>query len=42
VIVEGRMETDTLERIVEHPHPWIQAYFHGERARARLGSAHGA
>ena len=43
VIVEKRMESDTLERIVEHPHPWIQAYFHGERARARLaGRAHGA
>ena len=41
VIVDGRMESDTLERIVEHPHPWIQAYFHGERARARLGAAHG-
>jgi phospholipid/cholesterol/gamma-HCH transport system ATP-binding protein len=42
VIVDGRMESDTLERIVEHPHPWIQAYFHGERARARLGATHGA
>ncbi len=42
VIVDGRMESDTLERIVEHPHPWIQAYFHGERARARLGAVHGA
>jgi len=42
VIVDGRMESDTLDRIVEHPHPWIQAYFHGERARARLGAAHGA
>jgi phospholipid/cholesterol/gamma-HCH transport system ATP-binding protein len=43
VIVDGRMESDTLERIVEHPNPWIQAYFHGERARARLaGAAHGA
>jgi phospholipid/cholesterol/gamma-HCH transport system ATP-binding protein len=43
VIVDGRMESDTLERIVEHPNPWIQAYFHGERARARLGGvAHGA
>ncbi|HEV3180688.1 MAG TPA: ATP-binding cassette domain-containing protein [Steroidobacteraceae bacterium] len=42
VIVDQRMESDTLERIVEHPHPWIQAYFHGERARARLGgAAHG-
>ena len=42
VIVDRRMESDTLERIVEHPHPWIQAYFHGERARQRLGAAHGA
>lgn len=42
VIVDRRMESDTLERIVEHRHPWIQAYFHGERARARLGGAHGA
>jgi hypothetical protein len=29
------MEVDTLQRIVEHPNPWIQAYFHGERAQAR-------
>ena len=42
VIVDKRMESDTLERIVEHPHPWIQAYFHGERARARAGAVHGA
>jgi len=40
VIVDRRMETDTLERIVEHPNPWIQAYFHGERASAR--ATHGA
>jgi phospholipid/cholesterol/gamma-HCH transport system ATP-binding protein len=43
VIVDHHMESDTLERIVDHPNPWIQAYFHGERARARLaGAAHGA
>jgi phospholipid/cholesterol/gamma-HCH transport system ATP-binding protein len=35
VIVDKRMETDTLEGIVEHPHPWIQSYFHGERAKVR-------
>ena len=35
VIVDRRMESDTLERIVDHPNPWIQAYFHGERARGR-------
>jgi phospholipid/cholesterol/gamma-HCH transport system ATP-binding protein len=42
VIVDQRMQCDTLERIVDYPHPWIQAYFHGERARARLGASHGA
>ena len=36
VIVDRHMETDTLEGIVNNPHPWIQAYFHGERARERL------
>jgi len=35
VMVDRHMEADTLERIVEHPHPWIQAYFHGERGLAR-------
>src|SRR5690606_3450560 len=37
VIVDKRMEIDTLEGIVQHPHPWIQAYFHGKRAEARAG-----
>ena len=41
VIVDGHMESDTLERIVDHPNPWIQEYFHGERARARLAALHG-
>lgn len=38
VIVERRMTTDTLERIVSHPHPWIREYFHGPRARAVAGA----
>jgi phospholipid/cholesterol/gamma-HCH transport system ATP-binding protein len=42
VIVDKRMESDTLAAIVDYPNPWIQAYFHGERARARLGASHGA
>jgi phospholipid/cholesterol/gamma-HCH transport system ATP-binding protein len=44
VIVDRHMESDTLERIVDHPNPWIQAYFHGERARSRLAgrASHGA
>jgi phospholipid/cholesterol/gamma-HCH transport system ATP-binding protein len=49
VIVDRRMESDTLQRIVDHPNPWIREYFHGERARgARIaagldgGGPHGA
>jgi phospholipid/cholesterol/gamma-HCH transport system ATP-binding protein len=42
VIVDGRMVTDTLAGIVNNPHPWIQAYFGGERARAREVGVHGA
>jgi phospholipid/cholesterol/gamma-HCH transport system ATP-binding protein len=41
VIVDKKMEIDTLEGIVGHAHPWIQAYFHGKRATARQ-VAHGA
>jgi phospholipid/cholesterol/gamma-HCH transport system ATP-binding protein len=36
VIVNRHMEIDTLAGIVNNPNPWIQAYFHGERAKARL------
>ena len=36
VIVDRRMEVDTLEGIVKNPNPWIQAYFHGERGSARI------
>jgi phospholipid/cholesterol/gamma-HCH transport system ATP-binding protein len=39
VIVDGRMISDTLDGIVQNPDPWIQAYFHGPRARA--AQAHG-
>ena len=41
VIVDRRMQIDTLDRIVDYPHPWIQAYFHGVRgdARARVAAA---
>jgi phospholipid/cholesterol/gamma-HCH transport system ATP-binding protein len=39
VIVDRHMVSDTLARIVDYPDPWIQAYFHGERARERLGGS---
>jgi hypothetical protein len=32
------MITDDRENIVDNPHPWIQAYFHGTRAQ-RFGQA---
>jgi phospholipid/cholesterol/gamma-HCH transport system ATP-binding protein len=41
VIVDGRMISDTLDGIMHNPHPWIRAYFQGERARQRRGQ-HGA
>ena len=34
VIVDGHMITDTLDGLLQNPHPWIQEYFHGPRARA--------
>jgi phospholipid/cholesterol/gamma-HCH transport system ATP-binding protein len=40
VIVDRHMVSDTLAGIMDNPHPWIQAYFHGVRARgynARAG-----
>ena len=33
VIIDRRMTSDTLEGITRNPHPWIQSYFHGERAQ---------
>jgi phospholipid/cholesterol/gamma-HCH transport system ATP-binding protein len=37
VIVDRHLVQDVRERIVDHPHPWIQAYFRGTRA-ARFGA----
>jgi len=34
VIVDRRMISGTLDEIVQHEHPWIREYFHGERSRA--------
>jgi phospholipid/cholesterol/gamma-HCH transport system ATP-binding protein len=32
VIIDRQMTSDTLDGITRNTHPWIQAYFHGERA----------
>jgi phospholipid/cholesterol/gamma-HCH transport system ATP-binding protein len=42
VIIDRRMTSDTLENIANNPHPWIQAYFHGERALRFGAASHGA
>jgi phospholipid/cholesterol/gamma-HCH transport system ATP-binding protein len=40
VIIDRKMTSDSLAGISANPHPWIQAYFHGERAE-RFGTTHG-
>ncbi len=40
VIIDRKMTSDTLEGITRNPHPWIQSYFHGERAERFV--SHGA
>ncbi len=45
VIIDRKMTSDSLQGITSNPHPWIQAYFHGERAQRfgqPEGAAHGA
>jgi phospholipid/cholesterol/gamma-HCH transport system ATP-binding protein len=34
VLIDRKIVVDTLAGIMNHPHPWIQEYFHGPRARA--------
>lgn len=33
VLVDKQVIVDTVQHIVDHPHPWIQDYFHGTRSR---------
>lgn len=42
VLVDKKIVTDTLEGIMQNPHPWIQEYFHGPRARAASSAAAGS
>jgi phospholipid/cholesterol/gamma-HCH transport system ATP-binding protein len=34
VLVDHQIVTGTFDALLENPHPWIQEYFHGPRARA--------
>lgn len=36
VLVDKKIKVDTLQNHLKDEHPWIQEYFHGERARAVL------
>ena len=37
VLIDRKIVVDTLDGIMNNPHPWIQEYFHGPRARAATG-----
>jgi phospholipid/cholesterol/gamma-HCH transport system ATP-binding protein len=39
VLIDSKIVVDTLDGIMKNPHPWIQEYFHGPRARAAVASA---
>ena len=39
VLVDRKIVVDTLDGIMNNPHPWIQEYFHGPRARAAQAPA---
>ena len=41
VIVDKHMIAGTLPEMLKNPHPWIQEYFHGPRARAAEKDTHG-
>ena len=41
MLVDKRVVTGTIAELEKHPHPWIQEYFHGPRARAAVASAAG-
>lgn len=35
VLIDRRVVIGTLDELLQNPHPWIQKYFHGPRARVR-------
>jgi phospholipid/cholesterol/gamma-HCH transport system ATP-binding protein len=40
VLVDRKIRVGTMDELIEDPHPWIQAYFHGPRGRAAAGAHH--
>jgi phospholipid/cholesterol/gamma-HCH transport system ATP-binding protein len=41
VLVDKKVRVGTMAEHMKDPHPWIQEYFHGPRARAAFGAAGG-
>ncbi len=39
VLVDRKMVVGTMDELMANPHPWIQEYFHGPRARAAFAAA---
>ena len=39
VLVDKKVRVGTMAEHMKDPHPWIQEYFHGPRARAAFGAA---
>ena len=37
VLVDKKVIIDTVENVVQHPHPWIKKYFHGTRSGSVRG-----
>ncbi len=40
VLVDKKIVVDTMENLLDYPHPWIREYFHGPRGRAALAAVH--
>lgn len=38
VLIDRTIVVGTMAELTRHPHPWIQSYFHGPRARAAFGT----
>ena len=39
VLVDRKIRVGPLDALLNDPHPWIQAYFHGPRAKAAHNAA---
>lgn len=40
VLIDKKIVVDTLDNLLDYPHPWIRSYFHGPRGRAARAAVH--